>query len=73
MVKLWQSLAAAVNVQSVLAVGDAQLPLSGSLASAEYKCTDVPYKMHVFSNSPLVMYLENFITAEERIHLQNPA
>ena len=73
MFKIWQLLAVAINAQTILAVGDAQLPLSDTLASKEYKCTDVPYKMHVFNKSPLVIYLENFITPGERLHLQNLA
>lgn len=49
-----------------------QVPLSKDL-STEYACIHPQYKVHLFSKSPLVMYLENFITAEEREHLRKLA
>jgi len=41
-----------------------QKPLSGDA------CTRPPYKVHIFSKNPLVIYIPNFLTAEEREHLQ---
>ncbi len=34
-----------------------------------YTCSHPNYKVHFFSQSPLVVYLEDFITPEERSHL----
>ncbi len=33
-------------------------------------CNHPPYKVHLFSKAPLVVYLEGFLTPEERSHLQ---
>lgn len=44
--------------------GETQTPLSNEL-----ECVHPPYKVYVASKSPLVMYLEGFITPEERRHL----
>lgn len=40
---------------------------------SDYECTHPPYKMHLLSKSPLVIYIENFVTDEERLHLQHIA
>lgn len=34
-----------------------------------YTCSHPNYKVHIFSQSPLVVYLEDFITPEERSHM----
>src|SRR4030081_2194272 len=39
------------------------------LTDEGYTCTHPPYKVHVFSTSPLVIYITDFITPEERLHL----
>lgn len=39
----------------------------------DYECTHPPYKSHLLSKSPLVIYIENFVTAAERVHLQDLA
>ncbi|KAK2001331.1 2OG-Fe(II) oxygenase superfamily protein [Colletotrichum falcatum] len=36
---------------------------------ADYACTHPPYKVHVVSKSPLVIYLADFLTPMERGHL----
>ena len=36
---------------------------------SDYVCEHPQYHTHIVSTSPLVIYLENFITAEERRHL----
>jgi prolyl 4-hydroxylase len=36
-------------------------------------CDDPPYKIHILSKSPLVIYISNFITSKEREHLQELA
>lgn len=39
----------------------------------DYECTHPPYKSHLLSKSPLVIYIEDFVTDAERLHLQNIA
>lgn len=53
----------------VASAGDdaAQKKLNG------YECTHPPYKSHLLSKSPLVIYIENFVTDAERLHLQELA
>jgi prolyl 4-hydroxylase len=36
-----------------------------------YTCPPDPYTVHVFSRAPLVLYIENFLSAAERAHLLN--
>ena len=36
----------------------------------DYSCTHPPYTIHLFSKVPLVIYISNFLTADERAHLQ---
>ncbi len=51
-----------------------QIPLSSKpFLSSDYSCIHPPYKVHLVSRSPLVMYLEGFLTGGERSHLQNLA
>jgi len=44
--------------------GHARVPLSGDT------CSHPPYTVHLFSKAPLVIYISNFLTAEESSHLQ---
>jgi prolyl 4-hydroxylase len=44
-----------------------QAPLTGS----DYVCEHPPYRPLIVSKSPLVIYLQNFITPSERTHLLN--
>lgn len=39
--------------------------------SSDYVCQHPPYTVSIVSKSPMVLYLHDFITAEERIHLQD--
>lgn len=73
MVRLWQCLAVVGGLASGVVAGNAQAPLSGSGSTDEYNCNHVPYKMHIFSKSPLVIYIEDFLTSHERAHLQDLA
>lgn len=41
----------------------------GQISLAGDACIDPPYKIHIFSSSPLVMYIEDFLHADERLHL----
>ncbi|KXX79840.1 putative prolyl 4-hydroxylase 4 [Madurella mycetomatis] len=52
--------------------GDAQQPL-GLASDSDYVCEHPPYNIRMVSHSPLVIYIRNFITAEERGHLQRLA
>ncbi|KAI1389170.1 uncharacterized protein F4822DRAFT_271616 [Hypoxylon trugodes] len=40
------------------------------ITSNDYTCQHPAYKSHIVSKSPLVIYLANFITPEERAHLK---
>ena len=44
--------------------GSAQTPLR------DYSCEHPSYTIHLFSKAPLVIYISNFVTPEERAHLQ---
>lgn len=35
-----------------------------------FVCEHPPYKVHLVSKSPLVMYIDDFVTPKERAHLQ---
>jgi len=43
---------------------------SPALASDNFKCIHPPYRVHKVSSSPLILYLDNFITPQERTHLK---
>lgn len=40
------------------------------LLSDDYVCQHPPYKITMVSKSPLVIYIKDFITPDERAHLQ---
>jgi len=46
--------------------GDAQMSLSGD----DYVCEHPPYKIHMVSKSPRVIYITDFLTPSERAHLR---
>lgn len=39
--------------------------------TSDFVCQHPPYTVSIVSKSPMVLYLHDFITAEERIHLQD--
>lgn len=41
-----------------------------SASNPASSCVHPPYKIHLLSKSPLVIYIEDFITPDERLHLQ---
>ncbi|SPO03616.1 uncharacterized protein DNG_06299 [Cephalotrichum gorgonifer] len=43
------------------------------LTSDDYACVHPPYKVHLFSKSPLVIYITDFLTPSERAHMLNLA
>ena len=45
---------------------DVQVPVVGD----NYVCEHPPYKIHIVSRSPLVIYIVDFLTASERAHLK---
>lgn len=44
---------------------DAQVPLT-----SDYVCEHPPYKVHMVSSSPLVVYITDFLTDHERAYLR---
>jgi prolyl 4-hydroxylase len=52
------------NAVSSSVQGLHQVPLSDST------CSHPPYIVHLFSKTPLVIYISNFLTPEESSHLQ---
>lgn len=56
----------ALAAGTVKAHGGAQKPI----ISSDDSCKHPAYKSHIVSKSPLVIYLEDFITADEQAHLQ---
>lgn len=59
-----------------LLVGMAAALVSGAQAaqkpiSSDFVCQHPPYTVSIVSKSPMVLYLHDFVTAEERIHLQD--
>ena len=37
------------------------------------ECLDQPYQLHIFSREPLMIYIENFLSVQEAIHLIDQA
>ncbi len=59
------SLALVASVVLGVSAKQSQIPL----ASDDYVCQHPPYKVQLISKSPLVIYINDFITPEERKHL----
>ncbi|KAM0330844.1 hypothetical protein ACHAQA_003799 [Verticillium albo-atrum] len=55
---------------STFSAAEEQAPL---VADDDYTCEHPPYQIHIFSTSPLVIYLTDFITPSERQQLQGLA
>lgn len=57
-----------LGVAAALTLGAeaAQKPIT-----SDFVCQHPPYTVSIISKSPMVLYLHDFITAEERIHLQD--
>lgn len=50
---------------------DQQIPIKSTTANSdEYVCQHPPYKIHLVSTSPLVIYIRDFLTESERAHLK---
>ena len=71
-IRILLALAALSHTRGVFAQ-DEQVPLSSKELPSGYTCTHPPSKVHLFSKSPLVMYIEDFLTDHERHHLQSLA
>lgn len=54
----------AISISMSYAREESQAPLAG-----DYVCEDPPYRVHMVSQSPLVMYITDFLTERERSHL----
>ena len=50
-------------------IGGAVTATQRPLVSDDYSCTHPPYKVHLVSKSPLVIYITDFLTQAERDHL----
>ncbi|KAK3937812.1 hypothetical protein QBC46DRAFT_344184 [Diplogelasinospora grovesii] len=61
---------AALNHAVAASSNNAQAPLLIDDDDDDYVCTHPPYKVLMVSKSPLVIYINDFITPEERAHLQ---
>lgn len=66
------SVAVAALAVAGFAHAEDQKPLSNGIAS-DYTCQHPPYQIQMLSKSPLVIYIEDFITPDERAHLQSLA
>ena len=64
-------LALALSLAAAIAIANAsQTPLGVGIDLEKYECSHPPYKSHIVSKSPLLIYLSDFVTPEERAHLQ---
>ncbi|KAH7320071.1 hypothetical protein B0I35DRAFT_227559 [Stachybotrys elegans] len=64
---------AALNLAHGSLAQDEQAVLSSGELPDDYACQHPPYKVHLVSKSPLVLYIEDFLTRHERLHLQDLA
>lgn len=64
---------AAYMMRPSAAVDSSQKPLSTESSIENDDCLPSQYKIHIFSKSPVVIYIENFISDAERQHLQDLA
>lgn len=60
---LWGAIAALSGITN--GSQDAQVSLMSN-----FICEHPPYKVHLVSSSPLVIYITDFLTERERAHLQ---
>lgn len=51
-------------------LGEDDNPAQQPIGDDNFVCEDPKYEIHIFSQSPLVIYITNFITPFEREHLQ---
>lgn len=64
------------SLLSVLAASAALSGIAGGTLQqqvpfmADFVCEHPPYKSHIVSRSPLVIYITDFLTPQERLHLQ---
>ena len=72
MTRLIHSVAVAALAAASFTQAEDQKPLSNGVAS-DYTCQHPPYQIQMLNKSPLVIYIENFITPDERAHLQSLA
>lgn len=63
---MWKLFRTALVAAAVVAGTESdQKPISD-----DYVCTHPPYTVSIVSRSPMVLYLHDFITPEERAHLK---
>lgn len=63
---LLRGVLAAALLSACLAQAPEQKPLA---ADDNPECVHPPYKAHIFSRSPLVIYISDFLTPSERAHM----
>ncbi len=69
---LWRSLFCLFGAVAVLpgaARSSADLQAQAPLTD-DFVCEHPPYKVHIVSKSPLVIYIADFVTPTERAHLR---
>ena len=66
-----------MTIQRLLsALAISLLPLTRSVEGIQQTptpnitCNHPPYTVHIFAKAPLVIYISNFLTLKERIHLE---
>jgi prolyl 4-hydroxylase len=65
-----RSLLSTVGVLAALQIAVAASNQTPITDLSDYVCEHPPYQVLMVSKSPLVIYISNFITPEERAHLQ---
>ncbi|KAG7284657.1 hypothetical protein NEMBOFW57_009265 [Staphylotrichum longicolle] len=58
-------------LNSAVALSDLDHSQQAPLTSNDYVCEHPPYKVHLVSHSPLIIYIQDFVTPSERAHLLN--
>ena len=64
-----RSLLGSFLAAALLATGLSQDAQQKPLTSDSYECVHPPYKIAIFSRSPLVIYITDFLTPDERAHM----
>jgi prolyl 4-hydroxylase len=69
MVRLRHAVLGAIAVTSTLAHGSSDVDDTQKPMVLAKNCHHPAYKSHILSQSPLIIYLTDFLTPEERAHL----
>ncbi|KAK3684073.1 2OG-Fe(II) oxygenase superfamily protein [Podospora appendiculata] len=52
------------------AASTSQAPIASPDSDSDFVCSHPPYKVHLVSTSPLIIYIKDFLTEAERAHLK---